>query len=85
MEQATFGAGCFWGVEWVFRQVPGVVEAVSGYGGGHTENPTYRDVCSHTTGHAEVVRVVGRHVEHSAARGVRRPGRLEPQIGRAHV
>ena len=57
MEQATFGAGCFWGVEWVFRQVPGVVEAVSGYGGGHTENPTYRDVCSHTTGHAEVVQV----------------------------
>ena len=56
-EQATFGAGCFWGVEWVFRQVPGVIEAVSGYSGGITPNPTYGDVCSHTTGHAEVVRV----------------------------
>ena len=56
-EQATFGAGCFWGVEWVFRKVPGMVDAVSGYAGGHTENPTYREVCSHTTGHAEVVQV----------------------------
>ncbi len=56
-EIATFGAGCFWGVEWVLRQVPGVLEAVSGYSGGHTEDPTYREVCSHTTGHAEVVRV----------------------------
>ncbi len=57
METATFGAGCFWGVEWVFRQVPGVLDAVSGYSGGHTANPTYKEVCSHTTGHAEVVRV----------------------------
>jgi methionine-S-sulfoxide reductase len=56
-EQTTFGAGCFWGVEWVFRKVPGVLNAVSGYGGGHTEHPTYREVCSHTTGHAEVVQV----------------------------
>jgi len=56
-ETATFGAGCFWGVEWVFRQVPGVLEAVSGYSGGHTADPTYREVCSHTTGHAEVVQV----------------------------
>ena len=56
-ETATFGAGCFWGVEWVFRQVPGVLEAVSGYSGGHTPDPTYREVCSHTTGHAEVVQV----------------------------
>ena len=56
-ETMTVGAGCFWGVEWVFRRVPGVIEAVSGYAGGRTPNPTYRDVCSHTTGHAEVVRV----------------------------
>jgi peptide-methionine (S)-S-oxide reductase len=54
---ATFGAGCFWGVEWVFRQLPGVHEAVSGYAGGHTTDPTYREVCSHTTGHAEVVQL----------------------------
>src|SRR5436190_23658774 len=56
-ESTIVGAGCFWGVEWVFRQVPGVIDAVSGYAGGMTPNPTYREVCSHTTGHAEVVRV----------------------------
>jgi methionine-S-sulfoxide reductase len=56
-QTATFGAGCFWGVEWVFRRVPGVMQAVSGYAGGTTPDPTYRDVCSHTTGHAEVVQV----------------------------
>ncbi len=57
MEKATFGAGCFWGVESFFREVPGVVDAVAGYAGGHTANPTYRDVCSDETGHAEVVEV----------------------------
>jgi len=56
-ETAIFGAGCFWGVEQAFRQVEGVVDAVSGYAGGRTESPTYRDVCSGTTGHAEVVQV----------------------------
>jgi peptide-methionine (S)-S-oxide reductase len=56
-EIATFGAGCFWGVEAAFSRVPGVLEAVSGYSGGHTENPTYKDVCTDETGHAEVVQV----------------------------
>lgn len=56
-EKATFGAGCFWGVEYVFRRVPGVVDVQVGYSGGVTKNPTYREVCSHTTGHAEVAQV----------------------------
>jgi peptide-methionine (S)-S-oxide reductase len=56
-EKATFGAGCFWGVEYVFRRVPGVVDAQVGYSGGITPNPTYEQVCSHTTGHAEVTQV----------------------------
>jgi peptide-methionine (S)-S-oxide reductase len=56
-ELATFGAGCFWGIEAAFRRVPGVQDAVVGYSGGHTINPTYKDVCTDETGHAEVVQV----------------------------
>jgi peptide-methionine (S)-S-oxide reductase len=56
-EIATFGAGCFWGIEAAFRRVPGVVDAVVGYSGGEMANPTYKDVCTDETGHAEVVQV----------------------------
>jgi methionine-S-sulfoxide reductase len=56
-EQATFGAGCFWGVEYVLRRVPGVSDVRVGYSGGIVANPTYEQVCSHTTGHAEVAQV----------------------------
>jgi len=56
-EFATFGGGCFWCTEAVFQRVPGVLKSVSGYSGGHTANPTYEQICSHGTGHAEVIQV----------------------------
>lgn len=57
LETATLAAGCFWCVEAVFDDLKGVEDVVSGYSGGHKENPTYQEVCSETTGHAEVVQV----------------------------
>ena len=56
-EKATFGAGCFWGVESTFRELDGVIDAAVGYEGGHTANPSYQDVCTDMTGHAEVIEV----------------------------
>lgn len=56
-ELATLGGGCFWCMEAVFERLPGVKSVTSGYAGGHTEFPTYAQVCSHTTGHAEVIQI----------------------------
>ena len=57
LERAVLGGGCFWCIEAIIERLDGVKDAVSGYAGGHTANPTYEDVCAHTTGHAEVVLV----------------------------
>ena len=57
MQKATFGAGCFWCVEAVFERLDGVIDVIPGYSGGHKKNPTYREICTGTTGHAEVAQI----------------------------
>lgn len=58
LDTATFGAGCFWCVEAIFEQLKGVISVVSGYSGGHVKNPSYKEVCTGTTGHAEVCHII---------------------------
>ena len=72
-ETATLGGGCFWCIEAAFKELDGVHEVTSGYAGGHVDDPSYREVCSGSTGHAEVVQVAYD------------PDVLAYEIGRAHV
>ena len=58
LEKATFGAGCFWCVEAIFQELKGVIKVIPGYSGGHVKNPSYREVCTGTTGHAEVCEII---------------------------
>lgn len=58
IQTAIFAAGCFWGVEETFRTLPGVIDTEVGYTGGHKDKPTYQDVCSHGTGHAEALKII---------------------------
>ncbi|WP_292663893.1 peptide-methionine (S)-S-oxide reductase MsrA [Nitratifractor sp.] len=58
MKEAVLGGGCFWCLDAAFRQIDGVVDVISGYANGHVENPSYKEVCTDTTGHAEVVKIL---------------------------
>ena len=58
IREAIFGGGCFWCLDAAFRQIDGVVDVISGYANGHVENPSYKEVCTDTTGHAEVVKIL---------------------------
>lgn len=71
-EKATFAAGCFWGTEQAFRNLPGVLDVVVGYTDGHTEHPTYEQVCSHTTGHAEAAEITfdPKHISYEQLLGI---------------
>ncbi len=57
-KEATFGAGCFWCIEACYKDLAGIIDVMPGYSGGHTDNPTYKEICTGTTGHAEVARVI---------------------------